>query len=152
MTELNLSIDENDVVVTAAVAAHNVNAEVARTKGATPSEAPHWHDLPDDDKPLKIEAVKHILGLPNNLTDQDNVEVGNVPLFISVVRDVVQAFGYGVLVKFPEPIFVQAPQPAPNDAPDDAPVDPAGVVLTAETGVIKDTANASEQPAGADQL
>jgi hypothetical protein len=110
MTEANLT----DTIVEAATeAAVNANASLLRALGVPANDAPFWHDEQEAIRFLKREVTKDVLGLPSKLTPQDNVNVGNIGLYVGVVRAFPACFGVGVLYELPK--WVPASEPVTVD-------------------------------------
>ena len=111
MTELS----QDQIILGAAKAAHNAAREIKALAG---QPCPSWVDETDEQQFLEIEVTKSILGLPTSLQPDQQVQIGDVGLFVTVVRTFVGALGFGVLVQLNAPKFVTVEPDVPQEALD----------------------------------
>lgn len=82
------------------------------------TKAKAWTDLTPEAQALNVEVAKSVLGIPNALTEADEVYVGDTAAFIAVVRQACVSLGFTVIVPLPQsPVEEPAPEPSFEDYP-----------------------------------
>lgn len=91
------------------------------------TKAKAWVDLTPEEQALNVEVAKSVIGIPNALTPEDEVYVGDTSTFIAVVRQSCVALGFTIIVPLPQ--FQQPAETAETDEPsfDDYPSAPEEV-------------------------
>lgn len=87
-----------------------------------------WAALTEKDRALKIEVAKSVLGVPNTLTAEDEVWVGDIAAFIAVVRQACVTLGFTIIVPLPQSPAAPVDEPSFDDYPD-----PSGLTKPEET-------------------